>query len=357
MPRTLLLPLVAALALAAAAPQVALAGQARVVGSTLVYTATHGQVNDVVAVCDRPKGVCWVMDGPRRSIRSYLDAVQGPGCTRTQSEDGFTRAECPAAGIKSIELDLGDGNDLIDDSAIAFFGAPVPVSIEGGSGNDEINGSHPAANTIEAGPGNDRVIASSVSGSHAHPGSGDAIDGGSGNDTIVVSGVAHRVVGGAGDDTIKGGPVRASLLGGPGDDRIIGGFAKDRVEGGAGDDRLLGGCHEDAVFGGPGNDRLAAEDEDDFVHVPSVLTDTCHDDPKSDLLDGGPGRDALFARSPVGLKTLVGGPGRDLMLSFGRAIFRARDGERDDVKCIYSNQRAIADRADRVAATCGHVSR
>jgi hypothetical protein len=45
------------------------------------------------------------------------------------------------------------------------------------------------------------------------------------------------------------------------------------------------------------------------------------------------------------------------MLLFGRAIFRARDGERDDVRCIYGNQSAIADRIDRVAATCGDVSR
>lgn len=346
-----LVPLIVAATLSAALAPAAHAGQARIEGSTLVYTATAGQANEIAAGCDPQKGVCYVMDGPRRGSASYVDATEGPGCQRTESEDGFTRVECPSAGLRQLKFDLGDGNDLIDDSAIGFFGPPLPVTIDGGTGNDELNDSRQSATDIKAGPGNDKVFAST------RADKGDKIDGGSGDDKLIVSGVAHRIVGGAGDDTIKGGPVRATIVGGNGDDRIVGGFAKDRVEGDAGDDRLLGGCHEDTVLGGPGNDRLAAEDENDFVHVPATLTDSCRDDSKRDLLDGGPGRDALFARSPAGLNTLIGGPGRDGMLAFGQAIYKARDGERDKVDCLYGNQRAIVDRIDKVPDICGHVSR
>src|SRR4051812_16816681 len=106
-----LIPLIAAAFLVTA--PAAQAGQAHVEGSKFVYTASAEQANSITAVCDEPQGVCWVMDGPRRGVATHIDAGQGPSCSRTESDAGFTRAECPATGVKEIELDLGDGNDLV----------------------------------------------------------------------------------------------------------------------------------------------------------------------------------------------------------------------------------------------------
>jgi Ca2+-binding RTX toxin-like protein len=58
----------------------------------------------------------------------------------------------------------------------------------------------------------------------------------------------------------------------------------------------------------------------------------------ADLITGGPGRD-----------TLLGGRGNDTLLS--------RDRARDEVRCGPGRDRAVADRRDRVARDCEHVTR
>ena len=99
--------------------------------------------------------------------------------------------------------------------------------INGTSGNNVINGT----------PGN------------------DVIDGRGGNDTIDGRGGNDVILGSGGNDVLKGGYGNDCLDGGSGDDRADGGYGDDTVKGGTGDDY---------VGGGPGRDRI--DGGDDFDH-------------------------------------------------------------------------------------------
>ena len=93
-------------------------------------------------------------------------------------------------------------------------------------------------------------------------------------------------------------------------DRLRGTAGGDRIKGGGGNDRLNGKAGEDCVKGGNGRDRVA----------------------------GGKGADKLG-----------GGGGNDRI--------KARDGERDRVRCGPGRDRVTADRADRVSRRCERVRR
>lgn len=105
------------------------------------------------------------------------------------------------------------------------------------------------------------------------------------------------------------GSPRADVLSGTGKaDVILGRAGNDRLSGRGGNDRLVGGTGKDRLNGGPGKDRLT----------------------------GGPGRDRL-----------IGGPGND----------RVTGGPGPDVlDCAGGKDRAIADAADTVRASCEKVS-
>jgi Ca2+-binding RTX toxin-like protein len=97
---------------------------------------------------------------------------------------------------------------------------------------------------------------------------GIVIDGGAGNDRLVVgmfTELPALLLGGAGKDLLVGGPADDVLDGGAGNDRLSGGdgndlldggAGKDQLDGGAGDDSLSGGTGKDAVTGGDGNDQF-----------------------------------------------------------------------------------------------------
>jgi hypothetical protein len=154
----------------------------------------------------------------------------------------------------------------------------------------------------------------------------ERVDGGSGNDTIVL-GYGGIADGGAGDDLVDAdaGPLaRSSILdGGTGSDRVTGSSAQDTLTGGLGDDVVRGrrgrdrvgggGEGHDRIYGGPGADRL---DDQDFYGVAHGMG--------PDELDGGRGRDILdsyrFRVRPV-LVTL-NRPGGDGQRGEGDALSR-----------------------------------
>jgi hypothetical protein len=104
------------------------------------------------------------------------------------------------------------------------------------------------------------------------------MDGGAGNDLILIS---HQVdtdaeiYGGTGHDAISGGSGDDLIFGEDGLDVLLGNDGNDRLDGGAGDDLLSGGFDDDVLLGGPGDDWLFGG-------------------PGLDDLDGGPGRNHLF---------------------------------------------------------------
>jgi Ca2+-binding RTX toxin-like protein len=102
------------------------------------------------------------------------------------------------------------------------------------------------------------------------------IDGRSGNDTIIGSGLDDVIRGGNGKDVIQGGLGNDHIEGGNGIDNLDGGEGDDWLEGGNGKDTLVGGAGNDQLWGGNGKDALDGGIGDD-------------------LLDGGRGKDSLIS--------------------------------------------------------------
>jgi len=98
---------------------------------------------------------------------------------------------CKAPMVAGFEVNAGDGNDTV----IVGAAVKVPVTIRGGSGNDNLVG----------GSGADKLI------------------GGDGNDRLVGRGGPDLLFGGVGNDELIGGPGRDVLRGGQGNDTLIGG--------------------------------------------------------------------------------------------------------------------------------------
>lgn len=134
--------------------------------------------------------------------------------------------------IDEISVDLSDGDDTI-----VVTGFTVPVTIDGGSGNDDIDGSN-GDDTLIGGPGNDRI------------------DGDAGDDLMVGGPGDDVITGGAGDDVIKGGSGDDTLSGGSGSDVLRGGGGNDTVNGGSNGDLLVGGGGSDDLNAGFGGDIL-----------------------------------------------------------------------------------------------------
>ena len=141
------------------------------------------------------------------------DSGQTTGRTYTLTNTSLTRSGTPTIGaltfsnMELLQVKAGSGNDNINAST-----ATVPVSLNGGAGNDTLNG----------GSGNDTLLGG---------GGNDHLYGNAGNDTLQAAGNSVLTGGGGNDTLIATGTGRAFLIGGPGNDTLIGN----------GDDLLLSG--------------------------------------------------------------------------------------------------------------------
>ncbi len=93
-------------------------------------------------------------------------------------DEGFEQ-EQTFTGVTSIYFDGGAGNDFLD-----CRGVSVPVIAYGGAGNDTLIGGD-AADTLDGGEGN------------------SVQDGGGGDDILIVSAGLHKIAGGSGRDTLR----------------------------------------------------------------------------------------------------------------------------------------------------------
>ncbi len=144
-----------------------------------------------------------------------------------------------SSGLTRITMNLNGGGDSADAAA-----TDIPVSINGGSGNDNLIG-------------------------------------GSGNDTIDGSSGKDEISGEDGDDTLRGSADDDVLTGGFGEDDLDGGAGADDLSGNEDDDYCLGGTGNDSIYGGDGNDVVNGQGDDDKVYG----------DAGNDYVYGGAGRD------------------------------------------------------------------
>jgi T1SS-143 domain-containing protein len=213
-----------------------------------------------------------------------------------------------SANGHDIDLSAAGGNGWALTNAgnatgVTLIGSNHGDTIIGGSGDDVIKAGT-GSDTIDAGAGNDKIYLSAdiadaagygprsfdlgdgikidVSLDHMS-GTGDSVNGGSGDDTLYLQGYGtngyvldyrstsglqlqgvEHIVGTDSNDLIAvsktymsdaaGGGV--TIDGGAGDDVIIGGAGNDTLIGGSGNDIIVAGSGSDTILGGTGNDKI-----------------------------------------------------------------------------------------------------
>lgn len=258
----------AAAVLLALAPDPAGAATVARNGSELRVVAAAGEQNEIyVEIGDRsalsaPSDVLVVRD-------PFLAVQAGDGCTAHVTSFQPVAAACPLDGLTQVVIETGDGNDRVNP-----LSSPIPVSADGGPGDDLLGGSPVAGDRLAGGPGADQLSGASGDtlvgddGDDELSGFGDdvTLSGGAGDDRLrAANGSGSALTGGPGDDDLEGGSGADELSGGPGDDDLLGGNGDDMLQGDAGADDLDGGRGRDAVDGGAGEDDLDGERGDDEI--------------------------------------------------------------------------------------------
>ncbi|MGF0538175.1 DUF5801 repeats-in-toxin domain-containing protein, partial [Agrobacterium sp. ES01] len=175
------------------------------------------------------------------------DVYGGQGVDTLRFEQGanangfvFDRAKTGTGlQLDSIEKFIGtDESDVILLPKTYTTSEITLIEIEGGKGNDFLQGSDAQGDKISGGDDNDWI---------SGLGGDDDISGGNGNDEIW---------GGEGDDLIRGDWGQDTIYGDAGDDTIYAGGDNDTIRGGAGDDKIYGGDGNDTIIHtvGDGND-------------------------------------------------------------------------------------------------------
>ncbi len=244
----------------------------------------------------------------------------------------------------SVSVSGGDGNDDLDGSAatvaLQLSGNTGQDTIKGGSGNDSLSGGDDNDQLV-AGGGDDAVDGNDGDDALSGEGGNDTLDGGDGTDRLVESadvnltvlaasltGIgndvfssieAAEISGGISDNVIDvsgfAGPT--TVRAGAGDDTVTGSVENDVLSGEGGDDLINGGNGNDQVCGGNGNDSLNGDDGNDVLRgegQDDVLKgglgrDTLNGNQGNDDIDGGDGNDIAFGGG--GADTLRGGDGND----------------------------------------------
>jgi RTX calcium-binding nonapeptide repeat (4 copies) len=335
-------------------------------GNALVYRAAAGEANSVTLNA--------TTDG-RVAIGETGAALAFPsGCEQANESMPVV---CDVGPVDVLRFELGDGADRASIQDISVSGGVIAVN--GGDGNDALEGGPGAAATLDGGAGDDAIRSQE---------SADVLLGGPGADELIGGGGDDRLHGGDGDDTLQpdryttgndlvdGGPgidklqdysdptkspqpVNVTLDGQANDGRpgerddvrdvehvrtyaggtFVMGEGPDRVEvytpsdqgpatvqGRGGSDVLLAGAGRQTLDGGAGDDRIEGGFGDD-------------------VLTGGPGRDVIaadFTGSQCGWL-------QSCTIPHGNDTVNARDGEADSIDCGVGEDTAVVDAVDTVS--------
>jgi Ca2+-binding RTX toxin-like protein len=162
---------------------------------------------------------------------------------------GFIGDDSLVGGTGSGEINGDNGNDTIvggsgnfrllyggagNDSMVCGNG--VQTWLYGGFGNDTLSEGNYGAGQVLGEEGDDWLISFM----------GGALSGGTGNDTLLLSGSGN---GDDGNDSLVGGAQLGQISGGAGNDTLIGGIGGQSLVGGAGNDSIIGTAGADLFFG------------------------------------------------------------------------------------------------------------
>jgi hypothetical protein len=272
------LPILVLAASALAAPAAAQAGTAKVTSyqtcadaaackygvyetrQSVGFTAADGESNAVTI--SRSGAVVTVRD-------SGSAVTASDGCTSVSPNEAACSVNPTFAGVG---VTLGDGND-----SLTLPGSlVVPVTANGGAGNDQLNGG--AENdTFDGGPGLDMVAGGGGADTFVSPPDDralDTYDGGAGRDLLDYSArkspLFVDLAAGAGEgeagenDVVRG---VEDVNGGSAADVLRGDAAGNRISGGPGADTLSGAGGADVLTGNAGTDNFDAGAGDDSLRV------------------------------------------------------------------------------------------
>jgi Ca2+-binding RTX toxin-like protein/subtilisin-like proprotein convertase family protein len=243
------------------------------------------------------------------------------------------------AGIESVVINGGSGNDTITITDIDRVGALV-LTVNGGSGGDTVSASGASLGNLRLGINGDLgddTLTGSADADTINGGDGsDIISGETGNDTLSGDDGNDSISGGEGNDVVDGNDGNDTALGDAGDDSLLGSFGSDMLTGGGGNDTIDGGfgndllngmSGNDSLLGNFGNDRIAAGSGDDTVNGGND-NDTIQGHSGADLIDGSHGDDSILGQAEN--DTIFGDDGNDtIMGGNGNDVIYGEDG--DDV--------------------------
>jgi Ca2+-binding RTX toxin-like protein len=211
----------------------------------------------------------------------------------------------PGSQLKSIVVNANGGDDWVKvDESLS-----VPVTMNGGSGNDTLMGGK-GADYLNGGTGDDKILGGGgndvINGDQGN----DLLIGGDGNDIIHGGDGDDYLLGGAGDDWLLGENGDDKLFGEAGNDYLFGGPGQNLMDGGAGNDQMYGGDGIDAMYGGDGDDMMRGLGGDDRMRG-EAGNDDIGGGAGADIIDAGDGND--YVSGDAGNDVLVGGKGNDTM--------------------------------------------
>jgi len=319
----------------------------------------------------RPTATGTSIDGGAGVDRLSYEQVTAP---LTLTKSSATDVQVLGDGIvkTGIErLEGGKGNDTINGSA-------APDVLIGGEGNDVIEG-RGGGDVLDGGPGFNTVSYASAAGPvvvdlAAGTGNAATVDAltafagvitGAGNDTVTGSSRNETFTLGAGADSLSAGAGNDAIDGGPGNDLLRGGQGSDTINGGA--DRDMATYDErtsgeplNITLASPGGDGAAGEN-DTLLGIEDITggasSDTIAGDDGPNAILGGNGLNTLdglggddFVRGGENRDVISGGPGRDQLFGEGDDdSINAFDSEADTVSCGASiDDDAQVDAGDQV---------
>jgi hypothetical protein len=259
-----------------ALPAAAAASMVSVEGGVLLVAAAPGETNEVSVSQRIPPGSETPSEYAVKDTSAGTTPGAGCGPDPTLPPQG-SPVVCPASGVQSVVIRLGDGDDRAD-----YGFAGLPISIHGEAGSDHIAMFATAGTLADGGDGNDVVQG------------GDDVRGGPGDDQLAGS---RLLDGGDGNDILRkvNGNAGGRLVGGPGDDAFDSGDGwADELECGAGrdvitnaddSDRNDGSCESGKGVGGGAG--------------PSIPQVTVFELPKGRSRPGRDGRLAVWMRCTV----------------------------------------------------------
>ena len=215
--------------------------------------------------------------------------INGELSVLSDDADSIVVRTNPVDGVSLQVIENGFQSTTLGNVLVADI---TSINIRGGSG----------ANTIDL----SGVAAADFTGL-----TGVSITGGDGDDSITGTvDFNDTIIAGDGNDTITVGIGQTFVDGGDGHDTITAGEGDDTIEGGDGHDLITTGAGNDLVRAGDGNDTVSGEDGDDTIDAGDG-DDLINGNAGLDNINGGFGNDMLMGDADD--DTIFGGAGEDII--------------------------------------------